>query len=313
VTRLADGSLDPQGPVAEAIAGLWWLMLTLGVAVFVVVVVLLALGLFRRRPAVEPRPNEQARTRFGRWIIVGGVIMPVVILIVVLVATLQTMRGMPTTAPPDALVVEVVGHQWWWEVHYPDEQITTANELHIPVGRPVALRLISEDVIHSFWVPRLAGKIDLLPDGATTLVLEADEPGEHHSECAEFCGLQHANMGLTVVAEPEQRFAAWVADRQQPPAKPIGTARRGRDIFLASECSSCHAIEGTIADATVGPDLTHVASRPTLGAGLLPNTTRSLADWVADPRRIKPGVKMPPADLTDQELEALLAYLSGLK
>ncbi len=209
--RLAAGSLDPQGPVADAIADLWWLMLGLGVAVFVVFAVLLALGLFRRPPGDADRG---ARTRVGRWIVGGGVLMPVLVLIVVFGATVYAMRVIPATPPPDALVVEIVGHQWWYEIHYPDEGITTKDELHIPVGRPVALRLTSADVIHSFWVPALAGKMDMLPDGTNTLVLQADEPGEHRAQCAEFCGLLHARMELRVVAETAERFAAWVADQQ---------------------------------------------------------------------------------------------------
>ena len=206
------GSLDPQGPVAEVMADLWWLMLGLGVVVFTVFAVLLAVGLFHRR-STEPKAGPQQSNRFGRWIVVGGVVMPLIVLLVVFAATVQAMRVVPNSAPPEALVVEVIGHQWWWEVRYPEEGITTTNELHIPVGRPVAFRLTSADVIHSFWVPALGGKMDLLPDGVNTLVLQADEPGEHLSQCAEFCGLEHANMRLTVVAEPAERFATWVADQ----------------------------------------------------------------------------------------------------
>jgi cytochrome c oxidase subunit II len=208
------GVLDPQGPVSQAMANLWWLMLGLGAAVFVAVVVVLALGLFRRRPAGEPEPDGQRRNPFGRWFVVGGVVVPLVILLIVFGATVQAMRSVPTAAPSDALVIEVVGHQFWWEVRYPDAGVTVTNELHIPVGRPVNLQLISADVIHSFWVPALAGKLDLLPDHPNTLVLEADEAGVHRSRCAEFCGLEHTKMVLTVVAEPEEQFAAWVAERR---------------------------------------------------------------------------------------------------
>ena len=208
------GVLDPQGPVSEAMADLWWLMLGLGGAVFVAVVVVLVLGLFRRRPAAEQETSQERPNRFGRWFVVGGVVVPMVILMVVFGATVRAMRSVPTTAAPEALVVEVVGHQFWWEVRYPAEGITVRDELHLPVGRPVSLQLTSADVIHSFWVPELAGKLDLLPDHTNTLVLEADEPGEHLSRCAEFCGLEHTKMVLTVVAEPEERFAAWVAARR---------------------------------------------------------------------------------------------------
>jgi cytochrome c oxidase subunit 2 len=187
-------------------------MLGLGAVVFVVVVVVLALGLFRRRRGSEPPPDRQGS--FGRWFVVGGVVVPLAILLVVFGATVRAMRYVPTTAPPEALVIQVVGHQFWWEVHYPEQGITVRDQLHLPVGRPVSLQLSSADVIHSFWVPELAGKLDLLPDHPNTLVLQADQPGEHRSRCAEYCGLEHTRMVLTVVAEPEDRFAAWTADRR---------------------------------------------------------------------------------------------------
>ena len=208
------GALDPQGPVSEAMANLFWLMLGLGGAVFVAVVVVLGLGLFRRRPVGEPQPDRQGRDSFGRWFVVGGVVVPLVILLIVFGATVRAMRFIPTSAPPEALVIEVVGHQFWWEVRYPEQGVTVRDELHLPVGRRVNLQLTSADVIHSFWVPELAGKLDLLPDRTNTLVLEADQPGVHQSRCAEFCGLEHTRMVLTVVAESEERFAAWVAERR---------------------------------------------------------------------------------------------------
>jgi cytochrome c oxidase subunit 2 len=201
------GALDPQGPVSG-------LMLGLGGAVFVAVVVVLGLGLFRRRPVGEPQPDRQGRDSFGRWFVVGGVVVPLVILLVVFGATVRAMRFVPTTAPPEALVIEVVGHQFWWEVRYPEQGVTVRDELHLPVGRRVNLQLTSADVIHSFWVPELAGKLDLLPDRTNTLVLEADQPGVHQGRCAEYCGLEHTRMVLTVVAESEERYAAWVAERR---------------------------------------------------------------------------------------------------
>ena len=208
------GALDPQGPVSGAMADLFWLMLGLGGAVFVAVVVVLGLGLFRRRPADEGQPDRQRGDSFGRWFVVGGVVVPLVILLIVFGATVRAMRFVPTTAPPEALVIEVVGHQFWWEVRYPEQGVTVRDELHLPVGRRVNLQLTSADVIHSFWVPELAGKLDLLPARTNTLVLEADQPGVHRSRCAEFCGLEHTRMVLTVVAESEERFAAWVAERR---------------------------------------------------------------------------------------------------
>jgi cytochrome c oxidase subunit II len=314
VTPLAQ-ALDPEGPVAESAAGLWWLMLALGVAVFVVFAVVLVVGLFRARPGDAPEAGPQPPDRFGPWLVGGGVAMPLVVIAIVFAATVNAMREVPTTAPAGALVVEIVGHQWWWEVRYPAEGITTANEMHIPVGRSVALQLTSADVIHSFWVPALAGKLDLLPERTNTLVLEADEPGRHLNRCAEFCGLQHTLMGMDVVAEPPEAFAAWVASRQPPaPEAASAEARRGRDVFLgAGGCASCHTVRGTPAAGTQGPDLTHVASRATLGAAAVPNTPDQRARWVADPHRIKRGVAMPAPAISGQELADLLAYLDGLR
>jgi cytochrome c oxidase subunit 2 len=194
--------------------GLWWLMFWLGTAVFVVFAVLLVIGLFRRRAATGAEPDAQAPAIFDRWLIVAGVVVPFVIILVVLVASTAAMRWVPTSAPADAMTVEMVAHQWFWEVRYPDRQVTTRNELHLPVGQRVNLQLTSADVIHSFWVPELGGKMDALPDGVNTLVLQADEPGEHQSLCAEFCGLEHAKMRLRVVAEPADQFTSWIAEQE---------------------------------------------------------------------------------------------------
>jgi cytochrome c oxidase subunit 2 len=205
------GSLDPRGPSAESIADLWWLMLALGVAVFVLFAAVLVRSLFRRPGNGRP---EDVERRGGRWILAGGVFMPLIVLIVVFSATVAAMRALPHEPPPEALVVEVVGHQWWFEVSYPEAGVTVVDELHLPVGRPVALHLSSADVIHSFWVPELGGKLDMLPDDTNVLVLQADEPGEWSSQCAEFCGLEHATMRVHVVAESPEAFAQWM-ERQQ--------------------------------------------------------------------------------------------------
>ena len=315
---VADGSLDPQGPAADSMADLWWLMLSLGVAVFIIFAVVLAVGLFRRRPPEATQPGGEGEAdprRFHAWMIGAGVAGPLVIIAIVFGATVHAMRGIETAAPPGALVIDVVGHQWWWEVRYPEEGITTANEIHMPVGRPVALRLTSADVIHSFWVPALGGKLDMLPDNTNTLILEADEPGEHVSRCAEYCGLQHTMMTMVVVAEDQQQFASWVAARQQPAPEPTDdTARRGRDVFLgAGGCASCHGVAGTTATGTVGPDLTHLASRSTLGAASIANTPANRAEWVADPHDLKRGVAMPATRLNPEDLAAMVAYLGSLR
>lgn len=207
------GSFDPQGPVAAAMEGLWWLMFWLGLAVFAVFAVLLSVGLFRGR-ATDLRDDGSATHGFGRGLIVIGVVVPALLILVVFVATIVALRWVPTSAPDDALVVEVTAHQWRWEVTYPDSGVRATNELHIPVGRTINVQLTSADVIHSFWVPQLGGKMDALPDGVNTLVLRADEPGEHHTQCAEFCGLRHADMKLLVVAEPAERFESWISEQQ---------------------------------------------------------------------------------------------------
>ncbi len=211
-----DGTFDPQGPIARDIAGLWWVMLVLGTAVYVVFLALLALALFRRR-RISHGPDGSERRLERRWIVGGGVVLSVALLIAVFVPTIETMRDVPDRGGPGALVVEIVGRQWQYDVRYPDEGVRVTNLLHLPVGRPVELRLTSADVIHSFWVPELAGKMDMLPDYANTLVVQADEPGEHLSLCAEFCGLHHADMRLRVVVESPERFAAWISGQQRGP------------------------------------------------------------------------------------------------
>jgi cytochrome c oxidase subunit 2 len=210
---LAAPTVQPRGPAAETIADLWWLMLGLGVAIFLVFGVLLVRGLFRRTPDEDEKSSDMSMlTR--RWVMWGGAVMPAVVLVVVFGATVLAMRAMPTTAGGDALEVEVVARQWQFEVRYPAEGITNAGELHIPVGREIRLRLTSVDVIHSFWVPELGGKMDMLPDKTNTLVLRADVPGRYVARCAEFCGLHHAEMTLLVVAESPEQFTAWVAARR---------------------------------------------------------------------------------------------------
>jgi cytochrome c oxidase subunit II len=314
LTGLAAGSLDPEGPAARTMADLWWLMLALGLAVFVAFAAFLALALFRRRPPPGDRPGEERAGAFNRWILGAGVVAPLLIIAVVFGATVGAMRRIPMKAQTGNLEIEVVGHMWWWKVRYPAAGVTTANELHLPVGRPVTVRLTSADVIHSFWVPALGGKLDLLPDGVNTLVLQADEPGEHRNRCAEYCGLQHTKMGMVVVAEPADRFEAWLAEQRHSAADPATAEQRhGRDVFLRAKCAECHTIQGTSAGGEKGPDLTHVGSRRSLGAATVLNTQERLAQWVADPHSIKRGVAMPAADLPPADIDAIVAYLQSLR
>jgi cytochrome c oxidase subunit 2 len=212
----------------------------------------------------------------------------------------------------------VNGHQWWWEVQYADtavhDRFTTANEIHVPVGEPVLFVLTAQDVIHSIWVPNLAGKKDLIPGYTSSMWFQADTAGVYRGQCAEFCGAQHAKMALFIVAEPRARFDRWVAQQRQTAATPADSvAGHGYEVFVTSSCVMCHSIEGTTAGSHSGPDLTHLAGRRTIAAGSLPNTRANLAEWIMDPQRIKPGSNMPPTVLPPKDLDALLTYLQGLK
>jgi cytochrome c oxidase subunit II len=297
----------PAGPIAREIDGLWIFMLVLGVAVFVLVVALMVIALVRRGRDESDGASERP------WL-VGSVILSVSGVAAVLVATLALMGSTPED-DPGALTIEVVGRQWWWEVRYPDHGVVTANEVHIPAGERVRLLLTSGDVVHSFWVPALAGKKDLIPEDITTLMIEADEPGTYRGQCAEFCGLQHANMGILVEAASPGDFEAWVDAQGGPAATPDTDQEvRGADVFAQAGCGRCHTVAGTGAAGQTGPDLTHLASRRTLAAGTLENTTDDLEAWITDPHVYKEGVAMEPAPpLEDDELDALVAYLESLE
>jgi cytochrome c oxidase subunit II len=220
--------------------------------------------------------------------------------------------------PEPGVTLRLTGHQWWWEVTYEDPQpsrsFTTANEIHLPVGVPVRLRLGSGDVIHSFWVPNLAGKMDLITGRETELRFTPERVGSYRGQCAEFCGWQHAHMGLLVVVEPRETFEAWREAQIAPAALPENDERRrGEEVFLASPCVMCHTVRGTPAGGRTGPDLTHLASRQSIAAGTLPLTRGSLAAWIVDPQAIKPGVHMPVVPLEPGEVDPLAAYLAGLR
>jgi cytochrome c oxidase subunit 2 len=307
-------ALNPSGPGAAEVAALWWIMFWLGLAVFVAVIgLLLYLVWSRRLQGATVEPDLQSAGNM-QWIWWGGVVVPSVILGAVLYFSIRTtvVLANPPTAP--AFTIEVVGHRWWWEVRYPDYQFTTANEIWIPVGQPVLLRLASIDVIHSFWAPELHGKMDLVPGQTNTLWIQADAPGSYRGLCAEFCGLQHAKMQFIVVAAPPDDFAAWAERQRLPALDPADEQlRRGQQIFLSSTCAYCHAVHGTNATGRLGPDLTHLASRQTLAAGILPNNRGALAGWVANPQDSKPGSLMPPSDITGEDLQALLDYLMSLE
>ncbi len=305
-------ALEPQG-AARFIAELWWLLLGLGTMVFLIVMVYLVVALWRRQQGSPLDPPQPVRGT--RSIVLGGIILPIVVLSVVSFATVRTLWALSSLTKADPLVIHVIGQQWWWEVQYPDHQFETANEIRIPVGEPVQIRLSSDNVIHSFWVPELHGKLDLIPGKPNTFWIQADRPGEYRGLCAEYCGVQHANMMFLVIAEPPEQFAAWLEAERQPAVTPTDDlAKQGQEIFLASTCINCHAIAGTAAIGDLGPDLTHLASRRTLGSAMIVNNVGNLGGWIADPQHIKPGNLMPPTEgLSGEALQALLSYLQTLR
>lgn len=308
--------LHPSGYAGDREAALGWIMLITAAVVVVVVTVLVVVGARRgggRGGRAVERPGEGLR-----WIYIGGIGLPTLILLVMFVLTLTTLSAVATPTAKPALTVEVTGHRWWWEVRYPGrspaEITVAANEIHIPLGRPVRFELVSADIIHSFWVPELAGKTDLIPGQRNVMWLEADSAGTYWGQCAEYCGLQHAHMQLYVVAEPPADFSRWL-ERQRAPARTPQdpAAAAGQAVFTRSACAACHAIRGTGAAGAFGPDLTHLASRRRIAAGLLPNTRGSLAGWIANPQALKPGNDMPVVGLEARELQAVVAYLGSLQ
>lgn len=296
--------LHPAGPAAERIAELWWvLFVTLGV-IFAVVMLLLWIALRKKR-------SEHAFLG-NRFVLFSGVVFPTLVVVGFLLYSLTT--SLALRLPPTRLTVEVIGHQWWWEVRYPDHDIITANMIHIPAGEPVRVRLRSADVIHSFWVPNLNGKMDMLPDHTTNFWIASDKTGVFRGQCAEYCGLQHALMAFSVKVMEPAEFELWLEKARTPAAEADTPGEtRGKEVFFEAKCSSCHAIKGTEAAARIGPDLTHLADRLTLGAGTVPNTRGNLAGWVANPQALKPGVLMPPSYIPPEDFHALLDYLVSLK
>jgi len=299
--------LLPAGAAASAIASLSWVLIAGATLIFVGVMLLLAWAI-RRRSAGRP-------VRIRLWLLGGGVLFP----LVVLAWSHARTPGWLAQPPPGALIVGITAHMWWWEVRYSDpatgQDITLANELHLPVGRPVWLGLSSPDVIHSFWVPALGGKMDMLPGRVGHLLVQADEVGTWRGQCAEYCGEQHARMALHVLAKPAAEFDAWLAAQARPAAAPSSALlARGREVFLAQRCNACHTVRGVAEESRLGPDLTHVGSRLYLGAGTLENQPDNMARWVAHTQAVKPGARMPSSpDMDADTLQALGAYLVHLK
>ena len=303
--------LDPAGPGARRIAGLWWLLLAIATVVFVVVLGFLAVAVVRSR-RTDLTISEQVPWG-NRFVILSGIVAPCLILGVLFLVSLRDMAALSAPPREPTVTIEVVARDWWWEVRYPGTEAVTANEIHIPAGESVRLHLISGDVIHSFWVPRLQAKVDQVPGQENTLWIEADEPGRYRGQCAEFCGLQHANMIFWVEAQPPDEFEQWLADQSEPAGTTGDPSEAlGEEVFLSSACAGCHTVRGTDATGDVGPDLTHLAGRQTIGSGVLPNSREDLRRFITDPQGVKPGITMPPVELSGDELEALLDYLEQL-
>ena len=308
-----------HGPVAASEARLGWYLVIVSCIVIVVVALLVVIGGMHRPAASDPGALERTAGHSGlSWIYLGGLLIPAVILVVSFALTLGTLHATARPGRDPAATIQIIGHRWWWEVRYvdpdPAKTIVTANEIHVPVGEPVRLQLTSADVIHSFWVPQLAGKTDVIPGQTNTGWLQADSAGVYRGACTEYCGLQHANMAPIVIAEPPATFAAWQAAQRAGAAKPSDPgAAAGLAVFQKAACATCHAIRGAEALGRVGPDLTHLASRLTLAAGTLENTRGNLAGWIGNSQAIKPGNDMPVMTLAPNDLQALLAYLETLK
>lgn len=308
----AHDALSPGGPAAAAVDGLWRFLWITATIVYVLVLAAFIFAALKRR-----RPTTDSSESGARLAVIVATGITVLVLFVFLVVDFGTGRKL-SAAEPNALIIDVTGHQWWWEVTYPSTkpslQVTTANEIHIPVGRPVVVRLHTADVIHSFWVPSLAGKRDLIPGYPGRIRFQADSAGVYRGMCAEFCGHQHAKMDFLIIAQPMDRFQDWLAAQRAPADSPSTPAtRRGERVFLQSRCVMCHTVRGTPAGSRVGPDLTHLASRETLAAGIIPNRRGWLAGWIMNPQRIKPGALMPPNQLPAADLQALLDYLASLR
>jgi cytochrome c oxidase subunit II len=319
--RPVSSALDAAGSQAERIADIWWLMFWVCTVVYGIVLLWLAVALLRRRASASDAPilhlDEANESRSWR-LLAMWVAVTVVVLFGLTLGSYWTDRRLATLFGRETLAIEVTASQWWWNVRYPDADasrvLTTANEIHIPVGTPVKVLLRSQDVIHSFWLPNLNGKQDLIPGRETDIYIEASREGAFRGQCAEFCGLQHANMGLLVVAQPREAFEAWRLRQLRPADEPGDEERRrGQDVFLGSACVMCHTVRGTPAGGRTGPDLTHLASRREIAAGALPMNRGNLAGWIADPQGVKPGNHMPIVGLTSRDFQALLAYLDGLQ
>ncbi len=306
--------VNTHSPQAHNIGLLWWWMLAAAAIVFFGSVALLAIAWFRRSTPGLPFFGERENMAEG-MVLVFGIGIPIVALVVLFGVSNVYLLGQ--TSPPapasTAMTIDVIGHQWWWEVRYPGSAAVTANEIHIPARTRVNVVATTADVIHSFWVPALNRKVDMIPGRQNRILLYASSPGEYRGQCSQFCGFQHANMAMEVFAQPPAAYRAWLANMAAPaPAPAAATAQAGKQQFLDDQCASCHRIAGTPAQADVGPDLSHLATRTTLAALTIPNNPQRLAAWIHNPQAIKPGDRMPDLGLSNAQVSELVTYLDSL-
>ena len=317
IVQQSHSALNPASPQAHRIDRLWDAMYYTSAIVFGLVVGALLWGALRRRRADEVA-DDPSKESSMRTAVIAAIGLTIAVLFGFLVFDISVGRALTSNPGNNALQIRVTGHQWWWEVQYrdslPQNWVTTANEIHIPVGRPVAFELRSTDVIHSLWPPSLSPKRDLIPGDENSLWFQAESAGVYRGQCAEYCGLQHAKMAFLVIAQNPDDFAGWLAKQRDTALTPTDSITlRGQEVFLASSCVMCHTISGTPAGSRIGPDLTHLASRQTIAAGTLPNTRGNLAGWILNPQAFKPGTKMPPSQFNPDDLQAVLSYLESLK
>jgi cytochrome c oxidase subunit 2 len=301
------------GRYAHRIEWLGWAMVVGALVILALVIGIIIAGLLRRhgRPIRGDEPAPEVSTT--AWLLGGGTIMPIIVLAGIFISAVAVL-GASERTDPAALEVEVIGHQWWWQVRYPQYGFESADEIHIPVGRSVRLRLTSADVIHSFWVPSLNGKTDLNPASENIMYIEADTAGVYIGRCAEYCGMQHAHMGVSVVAEDMGSFLEWVERTRAPARDPAdSTQAAGLQAFLDHGCSSCHTIRGTPASGRIGPDLSHLGSRLTIAGATIANTAATLGGWIGNPEGLKPGTTMPTVPMDGGDLNAIVQYLESLR
>ena len=306
--------LSPRSPQAHDIRTLWWWMLAVATIVFLGTVGMLGLAWVRRGTPGLPFVGQREGVSQA-LVLVFGIGIPLVVLVTLFGASDVYLVGQTSPPPPrnTAMTIDVIGHQWWWEVRYPGTNAVTADEIHIPINTRVNIVATTADVIHSFWVPQLARKVDEIPGRFNRVLLYAATPGRYRGQCSQFCGFQHANMGLFVVAQPRAAFDAWLSSMASPAPSPTSAmARAGEQVFMANQCASCHMIRGTSAQGLIGPDLTHVASRRTLASAEIRNTPQELRAWIADPQAIKPGTRMPNLGLSSLQYDEIAAYLGTL-